>query len=207
MYQESVPEIGVFYKSSGYKDELVWGGLWLYRATGKHDYYQLARTRFYSWMMFTSGPSEFSWDDKRLGVQLLIAQVTRGDVRNTYIKPIMKYCMKPDENKNIKFTPKGLLYVNEWAPLRYAANSAFLCIMASEYTASDSAFNFAKEQSAYILGEALGKSFVIGFGDKYPKNPHHRASSCPTKPAPCGKGYLESNRPNPQTLYVSLQII
>ena len=29
-------------------------------------------------------------------------------------------------------------------------------------------------------------SFVVGFGSKYPQNPHHSASSCPDPPATCG---------------------
>ena len=132
-----MPEVETFYKSSGYKDELVWAGLWLYRATGKIKYYTTARNRMYAWRMFTSSSaSEFSWDNKVFGAQLLLAQVTRGDLRNTFVKSVVTYCRKPDVNPNVKFTPKGLLYVNEWAPLRYAANSAFLCAMASEYTSS-----------------------------------------------------------------------
>lgn len=202
-YHISVPEVSKFYKSSGYKDELVWAGLWLYRATGKTQYYETARKRYYAWRMFSSSSaSEFSWDDKTIGVQLLISQVTRGDLRNNYIKPVISYCRRPDANPNIKFTKKGLLYINDWAPLRYAANTAFLCAMASEYTSSDHPMILAKEQAAYILGET-GFGFVVGFGDKYPLRPHHRASSCPSRPAGCGKSFLETGNINPQILFVS----
>jgi len=31
-----------------------------------------------------------------------------------------------------KYTPKGLLFINQWGPLRYAANSAFICLMAAD---------------------------------------------------------------------------
>ena len=64
----------------------------------------------------------FSWDNKVLGCQLLLAQVTRGDLRENYIDPLHKYCKKPDTNE-AKFTEKGLLFIMKWAPLRYAANS------------------------------------------------------------------------------------
>lgn len=30
-YSDSIPKVAKFYKSSGYKDELVWGAIWLYR--------------------------------------------------------------------------------------------------------------------------------------------------------------------------------
>lgn len=35
-----------FYNSSGYKDELVWGGTWLFFATGNHTYLDYATTNF-----------------------------------------------------------------------------------------------------------------------------------------------------------------
>lgn len=31
---------------------------------------------------------------------------------------------------------------------------------------------FAKEQINYILGDG-GRSYVVGFGDNYPQQPHH----------------------------------
>ena len=204
-YHVSVPEVEKFYKSSGYKDELVWAGLWLYRATGKYSYYETAKRRYYAWRFFSSSAaSEFSWDNKIIGAQLLFAQVTRGDLRNGYIKPVITYCRKPDANPNVKFTKKKLLFVNDWAPLRYAANSALICAMASEYTSSELPIKFAKEQAAYILGEnGFGGSFVVGFGEKYPLRPHHRASSCPQMPAQCGKSFLTTNNINPHILFVS----
>lgn len=39
---------------------------------------------------------------------------------------------------------------------------------------------FAQNQIHYMLGDT-GRSYVVGFGRKYPKQPHHRASSCPAK--------------------------
>ena len=61
-----------------------------------------------------------SWDDKILGIQLLIAQVTRENVRRDYVNPLLKYCRAKDN----AMTPGGLWLVSKWAPNRYAANSA-----------------------------------------------------------------------------------
>ena len=33
---------------------------------------------------------------------------------------------------------------------------------------------FARSQMELLLGSETGQSFVIGFGKKYPQNPHHR---------------------------------
>ncbi len=38
----------------------------------------------------------------------------------------------------------------------------------------------------YILGDS-GRSLVVGFGNNPPTHAHHRAASCPNKPAPCGQ--------------------
>ncbi|CBY22191.1 unnamed protein product [Oikopleura dioica] len=204
-YSDSVPEVAVYYKSSDYRDEVVWGGIWLYRATGKMSYYELAKKRYYNWDHFQSFANMFSWDNKVLGCQLLLAQVTRDDLRENYIDPLHTYCKKPDKGE-AKFTEKGLLFIMKWAPLRYAANSAFLCLMASEYSSRpDSISDFAVDQVNYILGEnKFGGSFVIGYGKKYPTRPHHRASSCPGPGKPCGDNYLNRNDANPNLLLGAL---
>lgn len=50
----------------------------------------------------------------------------------------------------------------------------------------------------------LGRSYVVGWGRNPPTQPHHAASSCPDKPAPCGWSELYRKSPNPQTLYGAL---
>lgn len=37
-YHLSIPAVTKHYKSSGYKDELVWAAAWVYRATGNDLY-------------------------------------------------------------------------------------------------------------------------------------------------------------------------
>ena len=40
---------------------------------------------------------------------------------------------------------------------------------------------FAAEQIHYALGGGAngGTSFVVGYGERFPRRPHHAASSCP----------------------------
>ena len=47
---------------SGYNDEFVWGGAWMYRATGEQVYLDRAE-EFYNNKL----PWGFSWDDKTPG--------------------------------------------------------------------------------------------------------------------------------------------
>ena len=84
-YSDSSPQVQDFYRSwSGYNDELCWGALWLYRATGEARYLQMARDNY------ANGVSKlFSWDDKWPGAQVLMAQLTSdagyvNDVRNYF---------------------------------------------------------------------------------------------------------------------------
>lgn len=63
--------------------------------------------------------------------------------------------------------------------------------------------NFAKGQINYMLGDT-GRSFMIGFGNNFPKKPHHRGSSCKDMPAPCTWDDFNNQGPNPQTLVGAL---
>ena len=109
------------------------------------------------------------------------------------------------ENKG-RFTPKGLWWYSEWSPTRYSANVAFLCFLISEYTYDPVPENFARQQAEYFLGSS-GRSYVIGYGEKWPQTPHHRASSCPLPPEECGEKWAKmslNKKPNVHTLYVSI---
>lgn len=92
---------------------------------------------------------------------------------------------------------------------RYAGNSALLALVAAE-AGIDAAKNrqWATEQINYLLGDnhhAGGcYSFEIGYGSKYPTQPHHRGASCPNRPAPCGWDQFNSHSANPQVLQGAL---
>merc|ERR1712080_552337 len=73
-----------------------------------------------------------------------------------------------------------------WGSLRYASNAAFICLQAADLIAGKETTytDLAQGQMNYILGDnPNGQSFVVGFGSKYPQNPHHSASSCPNPTA------------------------
>lgn len=55
-----------FYNSSGYKDELIWAGVWLFFATGNSSYLDYATHNFASAQEeeFPSEKEIFSWDNK-----------------------------------------------------------------------------------------------------------------------------------------------
>jgi hypothetical protein len=75
-YDESIGVAKGYYSSvSGYMDELLWAALWLYKATDKEDYlrYMLEKANLFggiTWAM-----TEFSWDVKYVGVQIIASKV------------------------------------------------------------------------------------------------------------------------------------
>jgi len=67
-------EAAIFYNSTMYWDEFIWGGAWLYYATGNSSYLQLATTRGLAKHAgaFWGGPDYgvLSWDNKLAGAQV-----------------------------------------------------------------------------------------------------------------------------------------
>lgn len=53
------------------KDELLWAAAWLYKATGKSKYLNYVSSN----KGWSQSVSEFSWDNKYAGVQVLLAKV------------------------------------------------------------------------------------------------------------------------------------
>lgn len=89
------------------------------------------------------------------------------------------------------------------------ANTAFLALLAAESGIQTIRLRqWAVQQINYILGDNNFNggcfSFQIGVGNKYPLQPHHRAASCPDKPAPCGWDNFNSPLPNPHVLQGAL---
>jgi mlo protein len=73
-YSERGSEAAIFYNSTSYWDEFVWGGAWLYYATGNNSYLQLATNPGIAKHAgaFWGGPDYgvLSWDNKLAGTQV-----------------------------------------------------------------------------------------------------------------------------------------
>ena len=73
-YSNGGTDAAIFYNSSSYWDEFVWGGAWLYYATGNNSYLQLATTPGLAKHAgaFWGGPDYgiLSWDNKLAGAQV-----------------------------------------------------------------------------------------------------------------------------------------
>ncbi|WP_129843580.1 glycoside hydrolase family 9 protein [Streptomyces sp. RFCAC02] len=188
VYSDCVPA-GNFYRSwSGYQDELVWGAYWLYKATGDPAYLDKAEseydllanepqstTRSYRWTI--------AWDNKAYGAYALLAMET-GDAR--YIEDAnrwLDFWTTGVNGQSVRYSPGGQAFLDTWGSLRYAANTAFVALVYSDWLdATDSTRAaryraFGEDQIDYALGDnPRGSSYVVGFGENPPQNPHHRTA-------------------------------
>ncbi|XP_070555127.1 endoglucanase F-like isoform X2 [Ptychodera flava] len=182
-------------QSFGYM--LAWAAVWLYFATSDKKFLDDAKLHYQEFHLHRRAWS-FAWGNPAPGVQLLLYILTREDM---YRDHFVNYLDGWLPNSRLAYTPKGLVFRAEWGALRYAANNAFLALVAADHGIKTKAYRqFAKSQIHYILGDT-GRSFVVGFGKNPPKRPHHRASSCPSPPAKAGNSHLLRDAPNPYILY------
>ncbi len=170
-----------FYRSSHFYDELFYSANWLYIATGNQDYLDKAASYIpsldkelgqdvlkYTW--------SHCWDDTMQGAMLLYAINTQDATYINHVKKHMDYW-----KNEVQELPGGLRWNTTWGCLRYPLNAGFLMAVASDTILAgqdNSAYQeFYETQINYVLGDnPLNMSYMVGFGDNYPKNPHHRTA-------------------------------
>ncbi|XP_047001433.1 endoglucanase A-like [Schistocerca americana] len=195
---DSIPEMAQFYTTSGYTDELVWGYVWVYKATEDNTYLQRALELFEEFQLQYIS-SYFSYDQKTMGIVALLAEITGDEQFSTQLSDHCTYMVNQQQR-----TPLKLLYISDWGNLRLAANVALTCLKAAALGINTEVNQaLAKEQIGYILGDT-GRSYVVGFGENPPVRPHHRSASCPDAPATCDWTQYSTTDPNPHVLYGAL---
>ncbi len=189
-YSDCIQDAGSYYRSwSGYQDELVWGALWLYQATGESSYLQKAE-RAYVDIKSTDGSGKpfkwtMSWDDKSYASYVLLSSLTKKSSYEEDAERWLDFWTEGHQGQRITYSPGGLAWLDSWGSLRYASNTAFLALIYADYLKennrktdkADVYRRFGKKQIDYALGDnPAGRSYVIGYGVNPPQNPHHRAA-------------------------------
>lgn len=162
-----------FYTSSSFKDDMAWAAVWLNKATGDSSYISDAK----SYLADKNGPHTdewtMCWDNMWIPADLMMYEITK----DTSYKAAVEHNLDAWYN-SIQKTPGGLVYLNQWGCLRYAAAQSMVAIEYYGLTKDAAAKSFATKQINYILGENPNNySYIIGYGSKYPKHPHHRAAN------------------------------
>jgi endoglucanase len=110
-YSDCVRDAGGYYNSwSGYADELVWGAIWLHRATSEATYLQKAETEYsnlgtepqttarsYRWT--------YAWDDKSYACYVLLAKLTGDAQYRQDAERWLDYWSSGNTNGRITYTP------------------------------------------------------------------------------------------------------
>ncbi|CAL1362928.1 unnamed protein product [Linum trigynum] len=195
------------YNSSGFQDELVWGGTWLFFATGNTTFLEYAALNF-SAAIKQQDPKEqgvFYWNNKVVATGILLTRLrffrdlgfpfeigfkAASDMTEAMICSYLS-------DKHFHKSPGGLIVLmpDGSPPIQYAATASFLTKLYSDYlelglqssvTCGKDGFSlqtmrsFSTSQVRYILGEnPMKMSYLVGFGKKYPTHVHHRAASIP----------------------------
>ncbi|MEV0649178.1 glycoside hydrolase family 9 protein [Phytomonospora sp. NPDC050363] len=186
-YSDCITDAGGYYRSwSGYNDELVWGAIWLHRATGESSYLAKAEAGYANLGTEPQQPIKsfkwtIAWDDKSYGAYVLLAKLTG---KQAYVEDAnrwLDYWTVGVNGARVPYSPGGQAVLDTWGSLRYAANTAFAALVYGDWT-TDAArkaryHDFAVGQIDYILGDnPRNSSYLMGFGANPPKNPHHRTA-------------------------------
>lgn len=113
------------YRSSGFKDELCEGAMWLYRVTNNVQYLEDAKSNFqdlWAWAL--------SWDDKKIACQVFYISELQGALEVLPLIPehLRRYRLIPDYRKMLReYLPK----------LREIIKNFFMFAKAGEKHASD----------------------------------------------------------------------
>ncbi|KAK4739495.1 hypothetical protein R3W88_003192 [Solanum pinnatisectum] len=182
---------------------------------------------------FWGGPDYgvLSWDNKLTGAQVLLSRMRlflspgypyEEILRTFHNQTSIIMCSYLPIFTSFNRTKGGLIQLNHGRPqpLQYVVNAAFLATLFSDYLAAadtpgwycgpnfystDVLRKFAETQIDYILGKNPRKmSYVVGFGNHYPKHVHHRGASIPKNKVKynCKGGwkYRDSSKANPNTI-------
>lgn len=72
-YSISIPQVGTYYNSTGYGDELLWAAGWLYHATAEQPYLDFVTGKNADQFADWGNPTWFSWDNKLPGAQVVLS--------------------------------------------------------------------------------------------------------------------------------------
>ncbi len=178
-YSDSVPQVQEYYKSwSGFQDEMVWASLWMYKLelflenSTNSDIY---KTHFFdnnAFMLTAKLTWGQNWDDKIYGALVLASQLFPNSLYSSRTENFLDFW-----RNTLTKTPAGLAWLDQWGSLRYNANTCFMSLLYYKFSKKVQYRDFAVSQINYMLGNnPTGFSYQIGYGKKYPLNPHHRNS-------------------------------
>ena len=189
-YSDCLTKAVPFYTSiNGNQDELTWGAIWLHKAKEAQnqnysgEYLAIAESEYQK--MDKPYNYTYQFDDKSYAVYVLLAKETGKAEYQQRAEAWLDYWTVGYQGERIKYTPGGLAFLVKWGSLPLAANTSFLAFVYSDWLEKNQGNSakveryqdFAISQIDYILGQnPAQRSYMIGYGENYPQNPHHRTA-------------------------------
>ncbi|VAI02213.1 unnamed protein product [Triticum turgidum subsp. durum] len=148
-YSPNGSDQSLFYNSTSYWDEFVWGGAWMYFATGNTSYLTIATApgmAKHAGAFWIGSPNYgvFTWDDKLPGSQVLLSRLRLFLSPGYPYEEILRTFHNQTDNvmcsylpvfNSFNFTKGGLIQLNHGGPqpLQYVVNAAFLASLYADY--------------------------------------------------------------------------
>ncbi|KAL6865368.1 hypothetical protein ACP4OV_016519 [Aristida adscensionis] len=210
-------------------DELLWAAAWLYVATGGEEY----KTYIAGAGNGGGVRPAFSWDDKFVGAQALVTKLVlhrrlpdagNHTVLRSNLEQFLCNVMQHGGGGggDVKVSPGGMLWWQAWNNLQYVTAAAFVLAAHGDHLAAAGAslqcggaslppqqlLAFARSQVDYILGANPRRtSYMVGHGESFPAQLHHRGASLPSIKSSPGKvtckggfAYMAKAAPNPNVI-------
>lgn len=165
------------YGDTNLKDELQWAAAELYITTKADSFYIASETP-------SINPSVPSWQSVSM-LGLLSLAKHRNNLTDIADKSVVEMKIIELANKlreAYQTSPYHITMGNSssdfvWGSNGLAANQSLILLSAFDLTNDGSYFSAANSNLDYLLGRnPLNYSYVTGFGDNSPRNPHHRVS-------------------------------
>uniref|UniRef100_A0A452ZPJ9 Endoglucanase n=1 Tax=Aegilops tauschii subsp. strangulata TaxID=200361 RepID=A0A452ZPJ9_AEGTS len=189
------------------QDELLWGAAWLHRATKSPVYLSYIKVNG-QLLGADEQDNTFGWDNKHAGARILLSKsflvqkVGALQEYKAHADGFICSMVPGTPTDQTTYTRGGLLFKLSDSNMQYVTSSSFLLLTYAKYLVSAKKTvscggvavtpqrlrAIARRQVDYLLGSnPMGMSYMVGYGAKYPKKLHHRASSLPSVAAHPGK--------------------
>ncbi|KAI8582148.1 hypothetical protein K450DRAFT_229243 [Umbelopsis ramanniana AG] len=181
-YTKSIPAIAEFYQTNTVQNQLVWGALWLYRATGNQTYLTKASNYFDQFKLGSVDITPMDWSDQSGGVFVLGSMLDT--TTDKYKVAAERYLDALTQGQSpCSFTGGGLLWCGQSSAsnsLIPAQDTALLALLYSPINSDKGSgyVKFALGQINYMLGNnPMLTPYVVGVHMNSPANPHHAGAS------------------------------
>ena len=176
-YSDSVAAVNPFYTSwSGYWDELALGAAWLYRAREDNTYLTKAENYLRDRVQY-SGDWSYAADDHSYAAYVLLAK----ESSDPYFKSEVHRWLKNwiEGIPPVYHSASGFAFRTEWGSAALSLATGYIAEWYSDFIEYNRTYaDFATRQLNYVLGDnPRNYSYVVGFGENFPRRIHHRGSA------------------------------